>query len=121
MKGFPVSFKPTVTAITQTQSFTGSLVLKGIMRHSSWRIHLEPPGNLFLELRLQARHLLQNQPFERRTCHSITPGTLMQTKEVLQAMLKDAKQESFKLLRVDGGASHNNLLMQLQADTIQVG
>ena len=36
-------------------------------------------------------------------------------------MLKDAKQESFKLLRVDGGASHNNLLMQLQADAIQVG
>ena len=45
----------------------------------------------------------------------------MQTKEVLQAMLKDAKQPSFKLLRVDGGASRNNLLMQLQADAIQVG
>ena len=36
-------------------------------------------------------------------------------------MLKDAKQPSFKLLRVDGGASRNNLLMQLQADAIQVG
>ena len=45
----------------------------------------------------------------------------MQTKEVLQAMLKDAKQPNFKLLRVDGGASRNNLLMQLQADAIQVG
>ena len=44
----------------------------------------------------------------------------VQTKEVLQAMLKDAKQPSFKLLRVDGGASRNNLLMQLQADAIQV-
>lgn len=36
-------------------------------------------------------------------------------------MLKDAKQPDFKLLRVDGGASRNNLLMQLQADAIQVG
>ena len=35
-------------------------------------------------------------------------------------MLKDAKQTGFKLLRVDGGASQNNLLMQLQADAIQV-
>ena len=35
-------------------------------------------------------------------------------------MLKDAKQPNFKLLRVDGGASRNNLLMQLQADAIQV-
>ena len=35
-------------------------------------------------------------------------------------MLKDAKQAGFKLLRVDGGASQNNLLMQLQADAIQV-
>ncbi|CAL5229069.1 g12320 [Coccomyxa viridis] len=43
-----------------------------------------------------------------------------QTKEVLQAMLKDAKQPNFKLLRVDGGASRNNLLMQLQADAIQI-
>ena len=49
------------------------------------------------------------------------PALPMQTKEVLQAMLKDAKQASFKLLRVDGGASRNNLLMQLQADAIQVG
>ncbi len=46
---------------------------------------------------------------------------MMQTKEVLQAMLKDARQPNFKLLRVDGGASRNNLLMQLQADAIQVG
>ncbi len=44
----------------------------------------------------------------------------MQTKEVLDAMLKDAKMPSFKLLRVDGGASQNNLLMQMQADAIQV-
>ncbi|CAK0785078.1 hypothetical protein CVIRNUC_008284 [Coccomyxa viridis] len=43
-----------------------------------------------------------------------------QTKEVLDAMLKDAKQTGFKLLRVDGGASQNNLLMQLQADAIQI-
>lgn len=49
------------------------------------------------------------------------PSTaLVQTKEVLDAMLKDAEQPSFKLLRVDGGASQNDLLMQLQADAIQV-
>lgn len=44
----------------------------------------------------------------------------MQTREVLEAMVKDAGQSGFKLLRVDGGASRNNLLMQLQADAIRV-
>jgi ribulose kinase len=43
-----------------------------------------------------------------------------QTKEVLDAMVADAGREGFSLLRVDGGASRNSLLMQLQADAIQV-
>ncbi len=44
----------------------------------------------------------------------------MQTREVLDAMRSDADLTELKLLRVDGGASHNALLMQLQADILQV-
>lgn len=40
-----------------------------------------------------------------------------QTKDVLDAMEKDAGT-SLKMLRVDGGASANNLLMQFQADIL---
>jgi glycerol kinase len=40
-----------------------------------------------------------------------------QTKDVLDAMEKDSKL-SLKALRVDGGASANNLLMQFQADML---
>jgi glycerol kinase len=40
-----------------------------------------------------------------------------QTKDVLTAMEKDAKIE-LKALRVDGGASANNLLMQFQSDML---
>ncbi len=43
-----------------------------------------------------------------------------QTREVLGAMRRDAVME-LRALRVDGGATHNNLLMQLQADILQVG
>ncbi len=42
-----------------------------------------------------------------------------QTKDVLDAMEKDAGV-SLKALRVDGGASANNLLMQFQADMLDV-
>ncbi len=35
-------------------------------------------------------------------------------------MVQDAGREGFSLLRVDGGASRNDVLMQLQADAIQV-
>ncbi len=44
----------------------------------------------------------------------------MQTREVLDAMRSDADLSQLKLLRVDGGASYNALLMQLQADILQV-
>lgn len=42
-----------------------------------------------------------------------------QTRDVLDAMVQDAGQE-LQLLRVDGGASANNLLMQFQADILGV-
>ncbi|MCP9235385.1 glycerol kinase GlpK [Lewinella sp. JB7] len=42
-----------------------------------------------------------------------------QVKDVLEAMQKDAKSE-LKTLRVDGGASANNFLMQFQADILGV-
>ncbi len=42
-----------------------------------------------------------------------------QTSDVMQAMNKDA-QIPFKELRVDGGASANNLLMQFQADILGI-
>ena len=43
-----------------------------------------------------------------------------QTREVLEAMRKDADVAGLKLLRVDGGASRSDLLMQMQADLLQV-
>ena len=35
-------------------------------------------------------------------------------------MQKDAHFSQIQLLKVDGGASNNNLLMQMQADALQV-
>lgn len=35
-------------------------------------------------------------------------------------MQKDADFSQVQLLKVDGGASNNNLLMQMQADALQV-
>ena len=43
-----------------------------------------------------------------------------QTREVLDAMKDDYYKEQVSLLKVDGGASCNNLLMQIQADFLQV-
>ena len=45
---------------------------------------------------------------------------LMQAREVMDAMQNDADFSEVKLLRVDGGASHNDLLMQMQANALQV-
>lgn len=42
-----------------------------------------------------------------------------QTKDVLEAMESDANKR-LKILRVDGGASANNLLMQFQSDVLDV-
>ena len=43
----------------------------------------------------------------------------MRTKEIITAMEKDAKFK-FKSLKVDGGASNNNLLMQIQSNLLGV-
>ncbi len=53
--------------------------------------------------------------FVRATLESLA----YQSKDVLTAMEKDAKVP-LKTLRVDGGASANNLLMQFQADMLDV-
>lgn len=39
----------------------------------------------------------------------------------MDAMQKDAHFSQIQVLKVDGGASNNNLLMQMQADALQVG
>lgn len=44
----------------------------------------------------------------------------LQAREVMDAMQKDADFSQVQLLKVDGGASNNNLLMQMQADALQV-
>ena len=46
-------------------------------------------------------------------------ATAYQTREVLEAMKKDSGV-SLKSLKVDGGMVHNNLLMQFQADILDV-
>ena len=60
----------------------------------------------------------------RKHCESnSTKGELclhLQTREVLEAMKDEAEAGAVKLLRVDGGASTNDLLMQIQADALQV-
>jgi len=43
-----------------------------------------------------------------------------QTRDVLDAMIRDSG-EHLDLLKADGGATSNNLLMQLQADILGVG
>lgn len=43
-----------------------------------------------------------------------------QTKDILDAMRKDANLDGLKRLKVDGGASKNATLMQIQADLLQV-
>ena len=71
-------------------------------------------------------------PYARGTIAGITRGTTAghiaraavesmayQTNDVLRAMQEDA-QISFQELRVDGGASANDPLMQFQADVLQV-
>ena len=45
---------------------------------------------------------------------------MVQTKEVLEAMRSDTEQKEVDCIKVDGGASNNDLLMQIQADYLQV-
>jgi len=44
----------------------------------------------------------------------------LQTVDVMNAMAAEGEAESLTELRVDGGASRNDLLMQIQADLLQV-
>ena len=44
----------------------------------------------------------------------------LQTKEVLEAMRDDYQAGEVGVLKADGGASQNNLLLQIQADHLQV-
>jgi len=44
----------------------------------------------------------------------------VQTKEVLEAMRDDYRAGEVEVLKADGGASQNNLLLQIQADHLQV-
>jgi glycerol kinase len=43
-----------------------------------------------------------------------------QTQDVVLAMKKTAPSVKLKILRVDGGATHNNFLMQFQADVLNI-
>lgn len=52
--------------------------------------------------------------------HVISVDLWWQAREVMDAMQKDADFSQVQLLKVDGGASNNNLLMQMQADALQV-
>ena len=45
-------------------------------------------------------------------CASISSLIHLQTREIVDAMRKDADLSELKVLKVDGGASNNNLLMQ---------
>lgn len=52
-------------------------------------------------------------------CRAMLEAICFQTREVLDAMRADAELD-LRVLRVDGGAAQNDLLMQLQADLLQV-
>jgi glycerol kinase len=52
-------------------------------------------------------------------CRAALEATAYQTREVIEAMEKDSGVE-LKALKVDGGMTHNGLLMQFQADILDV-
>jgi glycerol kinase len=67
--------------------------------------------------RPEARGLLAG--FSRDTtkahvCRAVLEGIALQNRDILDAMVKDAGDMS--VLKVDGGASNNDLLMQMQSD-----
>ena len=68
--------------------------------------------------RSQARGLITGLTLGTRREHiarATLEGIALQNVEILQAMVSDSNQRLVKL-KVDGGASNNNLLMQMQAD-----
>ena len=71
--------------------------------------------------RAEARGLLCGLSRDSNKGHiarAVLEGIALQNVEVLQAMTKDAGL--LKVLKVDGGASSNNLLMQMQCDFLDV-
>lgn len=52
-------------------------------------------------------------------CRAAIEATVYQTKDVFDAIMADSRV-SLKNLKVDGGGTHNELLMQFQADIINV-
>ena len=68
-------------------------------------------------LQVASLHVLL--PFAAETYCEVLAGC-WQAREVMDAMQKDADLSQVQLLKVDGGASNNNLLMQMQADALQV-
>jgi glycerol kinase len=52
-------------------------------------------------------------------CRAALEATAYQTREVIEAMEKDSGVE-LKTLKVDGGMTHNDLLLQFQADILNV-
>jgi len=68
--------------------------------------------------RSQARGVITGLTLGTRREHiarATLEGIALQNVEILQAMVSDSKQALVQL-KVDGGASNNNLLMQMQAD-----
>ena len=56
---------------------------------------------------------------KRHIARATLEAIAMRTKEIITAMQKDAKT-NFKSLKVDGGGSTNNLLMQIQSNLLEV-
>ena len=71
---------------------------------------------------LKQRFLYLSMPSSRLETRELERDILhvQQAREVMDAMQKDAHFSQIQLLKVDGGASNNNLLMQMQADALQV-
>ena len=65
-------------------------------------------------------HAANKQSCCNAVCSSETVVSCEQAREVMDAMQKDAEVSQVQLLKVDGGASNNDLLMQMQADALQV-
>ncbi len=71
--------------------------------------------------RPEARGLLMGLSRDTNRGHiarAVLEGIAMQNRDILEAMKKDAG--TLKVLKVDGGASANNLLMQYQADVLDL-
>jgi glycerol kinase len=72
--------------------------------------------------RAEARGLLAGMTRDTgrpEICRAVLEGIALQNRDILESMRKDAG--ALSVLKVDGGASANNLLMQMQADYLNLG